>query len=355
VVQYSRIPVNPPINPDNMTLEDSTTEVPEFIGERIKYDIDNKRDNNGAGVLRPECHPSIYAGASDGGEMGYFHNGRKERPVRIAGDFIDDNCLNVPITGGYPLWDVIFDVPVEAKGGKLVLIRSAAPSLTVATPLNESGEAIPSLSATDCLFDNLSVSLGLARLEYCTVMKNADCKYLQASDCIFAGEITDVEKQNTNNETATFFNCLRYSSIPSGFLEGIKDKPDNDDDKKLAIALQLLDSEGNLMLRTNTLERSLFDEFCYCKNQNGSQQAEHRKAVYGEWGYGVPGLLTPHAVRFGAEDGGEMGAYHHKYYSLKVEAVLDKMREFLPVGIEPVLIRDTRLLRVPPEHPISEE
>jgi len=44
-----------------------------------------------------------------------------------------------------------------------------------------------------------------------------------------------------------------------------------------------------------------------------------------------------------------MGAYHHKYYSLKWEAVLDKMREFLPVGIEPILIQDTRLLRVPPE------
>ena len=59
--------------------------------------------------------------------------------------------------------------------------------------------------------------------------------------------------------------------------------------------------------------------------------------------------VTADAVRFGAEDGGEMGAWHHKHYSLKEVAALDKMREFLPVGIEPVLIHDTRLLRAPPE------
>jgi hypothetical protein len=34
------------------------------------------------------------------------------------------------------------------------------------------------------------------------------------------------------------------------------------------------------------------------------------------------------------------------------EAMLMKMQEFLPVGIEPVLIQDTHLLHVPP---ISEE
>ena len=62
---------------------------------------------------------------------------------------------------------------------------------------------------------------------------------------------------------------------------------------------------------------------------------------------------SPDAIRFGAEDGSEMGAYHHRYYSLKWEAVLDKMREFLPVGIDPVLIQDARLLQVPPEHQTS--
>ena len=67
-----------------------------------------------------------------------------------------------------------------------------------------------------------------------------------------------------------------------------------------------------------------------------------------EPGYGVLDRVTSDAIRFGAEDGGEMGVYHYKYYSLKEGAVLDKMREFLPVGIEPVLIQDAHMLSVPP-------
>ena len=55
----------------------------------------------------------------------------------------------------------------------------------------------------------------------------------------------------------------------------------------------------------------------------------HRPAAFGEYGYGVLAPVTPDAIRVGAEDGGEMGVYHHKHYSLKVEAVLDKMQTFL--------------------------
>jgi hypothetical protein len=95
---------------------------------------------------------------------------------------------------------------------------------------------------------------------------------------------------------------------------------------------------------TNTTAQPAFNEFRFC---NGS--ATPRKANYGEWGYGVPGTLTPKVVLFGAEDGGEMGAYHHQFHALKIEAMLEKMRQFLPVGIEPVLIHDERLRHVPPE------
>jgi photosystem II stability/assembly factor-like uncharacterized protein len=87
----------------------------------------------------------------------------------------------------------------------------------------------------------------------------------------------------------------------------------------------------------------------------GPKKSVRRNARFGEPGYGVLDLATSDAIRFGAEDGGEMGACHHKYYSLKAEAELDKTREFLPVGIEPVLIQDTRLLNVPPEQTISVE
>jgi hypothetical protein len=56
---------------------------------------------------------------------------------------------------------------------------------------------------------------------------------------------------------------------------------------------------------------------------------------------------SPKTVRFGAEDGGEMGAYHQWLYSLQAEAVHDKLQDYLPVGMEAVLIPDTHLHQLP--------
>jgi hypothetical protein len=243
------------------------------------------------------------------------------------------------------------------EGGKLVLIRSAAKSLIVNTELSydDKGNVMSSLEATDCLFDNLTVDKGLARLEYCTVMDKADCKHLQASDCIFAGSIKNVKKPVTNMLPPSFLNCIRYSSVPVELMDDIVSKEQTDPVRKVAEALRFIVKNSEISLGTNTLETPIFPEFDYCKEVNGGWESIRRPAEFGDYGYGVLAPVTPDAIRFGAEDGGEMGAYHHKYYSLKAEAVLDKMREFLPIGIEPVLIHDTRLLRVPPEHQISEE
>jgi hypothetical protein len=194
------------------------------------------------------------------------------------------------------------------------------------------------LEAADCLFDNLTVGSGLARLEYCSVMKLADCKHLQASDCIFAKSIINVAKPNTAKQSPSFLNCVRYSNIPADMAP------------PFARVLGLMDERNEITLGSNTLAAPVFIKFDYC-----NAGFEKRAPVFGESGYGVLDPATPDAIRFGAEDGGEMGACHHKFYSLKAEAVLDKMREFLPVGIEPILIQDPRLLHVPPEQIISEE
>ncbi|MDH3511112.1 MAG: hypothetical protein OER85_09710 [Gammaproteobacteria bacterium] len=335
VVQYSRIPVTPPISPDSMTVEDCTSDEPIFFN--------NQSVLTAKAVLAPNTPKSIYNGASDGGEMGYFHNGRKGRPVRIE----DDQSLDIPAEGGYPLKDIIFAGAIEAGGSKLVLIRSAAQSLTVNTALSvdDNGDVMPSLEATNCLFDNLTVAVdkGLARLEYCTVMEAADCTHLQASDSIFAGSIVNVQKPHTNKKRPSFLNCIRYSRVPH-VLEA-----------SVAEALRLKDGSNNITPGSNTLETPVFLKFDYCTKDNGSWESIRRSAEFGEPGYGVLDPVTSDGIRFGAEDGGEMGAGHHKYYSLKAEAVLDKMREFLPVGIEPVLIQDTRLLHVPPEQLLQEQ
>lgn len=323
IIEYSRIPDNTPLSTDitkvsikshqfNSESEygyDPVIEDPSFISGQPNSLISARS------VLSPSAPKSVYEGASDHGEMGYYHRGRRNGPVHITGD----PPFLLPVDGGYPLADVIFDHDVTVNDGQLVLIRSAAPTLTVTTPLNDSGEVIPSLSATDCLFQNINVADGLARLEYCTIMDDADCKHLQASDCIFVGTISGVEKWDEDSMVNQFINCLRYSSI------------------------NFIDAECMLTLMTNTNEQPIFSKFRFCS------ELVVREAVYREWGYGVLGPLTPRAVRFGAEDGGEMGAFHHRYYTLKAKAMLKKMREFLPVGLEPIMIQDERLLHEPPE------
>ena len=51
------------------------------------------------------------------------------------------------------------------------------------------------------------------------------------------------------------------------------------------------------------------------------------------------------AVREGAEDDGEMGAYHHLYHSAQLRAVKSKLRDFLPLGQEIAIRYDPRLAR----------
>jgi hypothetical protein len=348
VIKYSRIPENTqkklPIDFDRMTIKnhkpdggsesDPVYDVPEFLANQNKLAAE--------AVLAPNTPRSIYAGASDRGEMGYYHHGREGRPVQVT----DTPPFNLPNDGGYPLVGLIFKSNVEVASGKLVLKRSAAPTLTVLTVLSydHSGDVIPSLQATDCLFDRLAVAEGLARLEYCTVMVEAKCRHLQASDCIVAGSIINVAKPVTNKTSPLLFNCIRYSNLPVGLVSVIAAKEKTNDLWTVAEILRLIDQHDKLSPGSNTTAKPIFTDFDYCEN---GQRVE-RVPEFGDMDYGVLDQATSDAIRFGAEDGGEMGAYHHRYYSLKAEAMLIKMREFLPVGIEPVLIQDTHLLHVPP-------
>jgi len=314
VIQYSRIPENPPLSPSNMTIEDCSTAEPVFFQDQDAL--------TASAVLAPNTSKSIYAGASDGSEMGFFHNGRKGKPVHIEGHFTGSNLLSMPANDNFVIQDIIFKGSVEVDNGKFELVRSAVKSLIIKTSLltDDSEVVIPSLYANECLFDQIEVASGLARLEYCTVMVSSVCQQLQASDCIFVGDISDGDENEPKS------GCIRYSRIPEDF-DGT--------------TLNVYPGRTN----TNTREIPMFSKIDFCD----SEMPERQQAVFGEPGYGVLSPVTSYAIRFGAEDGGEMGACHHKYYSLKTEAMLDKMREFLPVGIKPVLIFDTRLLRVPPE------
>jgi hypothetical protein len=68
---------------------------------------------------------------------------------------------------------------------------------------------------------------------------------------------------------------------------------------------------------------------------------------FGKRSCGVLHPAAPESIRFGAEDGGEMGACHRWSYSLLMSSVLEKVKEYLPVGMEAVLIPDSRLVELP--------
>jgi len=156
----------------------------------------------------------------------------------------------------------------------------------------------PVLDARDCLFKQLSVQ-GQCLMEYCTVLGEATLNgnVLLASDCIFAGDIVDADARS----------CLRYSRIPADMVANTEQ------------CTQLPAAFYSYIYRYPSVERSC----------------------------GVLHPVCADDIRFGAEDGGEMGAFHHRHYCLRELAIIDKLKEFLPLGIEAVLIPDQRLTQIP--------
>ena len=135
----------------------------------------------------------------------------------------------------------------------------------------------------------------------------------RASDCLFAGQLT------LNPGLLKNPHCIRFSRVPPGVVTTA------------------------LLIHRNTTERPVFYAFEF--DEGGA--VVRRTARFGEPGCAVLHPATPEAVRFGAEDGGEVGAHHGWRYSLLMAAVLDKLKEFLPVGMEAVIAPDLRLHRAP--------
>jgi len=208
------------------------------------------------------------------------------------------------------LEDLIIDGTLTVSAGTVKLRRCAVRALEVTVPAGTMD--VPLVDARECLFDTMAVP-GLARLEYCTVLGNGECGRLQASDCLFAGNLT------LNPGLVKNPHCIRFSRIPPGV------------------------AAAALLSHRNTSERPVFYAFEF--DEGGA--VVRRTAKFGEPGCGVLHPATPEEVRFGAEDGGELGVHHGWRYSLLMAAVLDKLKEFLPVGMEAVIAPDLRLHRAP--------
>jgi hypothetical protein len=194
----------------------------------------------------------------------------------------------------------------------LQLERVAVNALTVqpsVTPATAARSML--LSARSCLFGSLHVAGSLARLEYCTVLGGTTLDIIQASDCIFAGAFA----ASGPGGAPMIGDCLRYSRVAQSILE--QHGPE--------VAA----------MPSCTAEAPVFFE------------RDFARALAGQPGCGVLHPSAPIAVSAGAEDGGEMGAYHEQRHCLSRVAVVEKLAEHLPVGMEPVLVPDAKLLVSP--------
>ncbi|MBO9474747.1 hypothetical protein J7413_14450 [Shimia sp. R10_1] len=199
------------------------------------------------------------------------------------------------------------------SGGKLTLHRCAAEVVSVAKPPND--EDIPFI-ATDSIFETIVAPAAAAELVYCTVMGALDLMRLNASDCLLhdLGDTIRCDDQS----------CIRYSRLtaPDGDATCfVKDAPVNTDIVPRFLHRWLREDSGDCVLR---------------------------RPVFGEPGYGVLDTTTSPRIIHGAEDEGEMGAYHHRFFAASFAALEKKLTSYLPLGQEIALSYDPHLSLKPP-------
>lgn len=228
--------------------------------------------------------------------------------VELSGDLTvpagtDVELHNLSLTGTVRLAD---------KTARLTLRRCAIEKLKIAGPTDE-----PSVVATDCLFNSIEGPLGgFAELVHCTVLETTNVERLHASDCIFAGEIIDLDCSGDQS-------CIRYSRVPDlGALAacGAENSPSNTEDDPNFIQLWFEDGAGCVL----------------------------RPALFGEAGAGVLDLVSSDDVLHGAENDGEMGTYNHQFHAARMRALQTKLEDYLPFGQEIVIQYDPCLSRRPP-------
>ena len=178
------------------------------------------------------------------------------------------------------------------------------------------------LKARACLFNTLLAPHAWAELEYVTVLGRMVAEHLNASDCLFI--------QQPRRDLAGFdvpaSGCVRFSRLEYAPPAPLASVPAERDWRAQGQRSALKVHEPSC-----TVLKPLF-----------------WRTDFGAPGCGVLHPAAPDALRFGAEDGGEMGACHDDFHTLREAATLDKLKDYLPVGMEAVLAPDASLECAPP-------
>ena len=208
---------------------------------------------------------------------------------------------------------VRFKNTLIVTNGEVHLNRCAIKELNIVGQASSSKPPIvPTVFARDCLFDIVSGEKAALYAEFCTLLAPFSFDgFVWASEVIFADF----------DEIDTTFECVRYSRVPAWMLEPKDDQ-----------------TPAPVNPATNTSVQPVFVGRVFC-----------------EPGAGVLAPDCSGEITRGAEDDGEMGTYHAWRFVAQREALRRKLKEYLPLGIEPVIIWDKRLLCAPPRKKVKKE
>jgi hypothetical protein len=194
----------------------------------------------------------------------------------------DDPLQSATAADGVPLEPT--RLRVEGRVAKLTIDRS------VLARVETTGAGRVSFAdLSDSVLQSLALPDADACLTRCTVIDSTHARTIDASECLFAGPSSAVDRQR---------GCLRFSGWAAG-----SDLP-----RKFECA--------ELPTGANPFATTRFGEPHYC----------------------VLSAAAPAAVREGGEGGREMGAFAAAGWPLKKRGLAAKFAEFLPIGLVPVVI-----------------
>jgi hypothetical protein len=201
------------------------------------------------------------------------------------------NAISITAGAKVAFKRLVFSNTVMLTRGSVTFTRCAVSQFAFGVSSNDRR-----LNATSTLFGSVTGGIGFAQLEYVTILDvwSANAK-INASEVIFP-DVFDGKR----------IECARYSSLP---------------------AIALADVANHKACTTSG--------------------PLYRSSIFGQAGAGVLAQDTDLALLKGAEDGGEIGAYHDWRYAAQRDALILKLTDFLPMGMTPVVIWDERLLFTP--------
>ena len=233
----------------------------------------------------------------------YIYRGLTTHPLRIRGvkTFVEEAV--------YEFENIWLDNTLQVKDGQLKLRNCAARKVVI----NDAEKDVPVLDAKSSLLKTIEVAKGMIQLEYCTVLEVILAEVVLIRD----GRVLKIIREDRVDMDPPERGCIRYSRYePQVFNLGVDPQ-----DEQLLVNQSSCTHDSPIFLND----------------------------TFGEPGCGVLMTVNKASIKYGAEDGGEMGAFHDDLMILKQDAVIDKLADFLPVGLEAVLINDFSLNCAPPK------